>query len=400
MEEIAQNNMLKMLYNNLLYETMVRWSKSKNRAFIACFKDVLKEKGYDYKKEGLDTRFVLCKVINYLNSTIIAKLICYAYEIILLDEDSLNLLKKSDIFKTKDKTFVSEDITSDYQLINFIRNAISHNNDFNDNLYVYSDIDENYTFRLNKEGQENSSVVINKRVLIDLLCEYVENSKMYKIYNSRLVINLDNIVKSSNNNQLINIQLDDSGKFIDLDDNQRKVIEWLVNDIKNNKSLNMDFVKLHYPYKQNIVNNYLNALDFNFFINGIYECRGNTFYEYLYEAGKLGLIESRKQYVTKDLTIMYRVNRLFQMFSTTDNKFISENLDGVISFNKYNKLRNSIIHGTYFIDFEGNIYIYDAPRNKKQEENLKFVDVITKEDFISIIDAFSAKKYDKKNIKK
>ena len=403
MDELMKDNMLKILYNNLIRETMVLWSKSKNKSFLVCFKEVMKNRGFKWEQSGLNIRYILRKLINYLNSTTIAQIICYAYEIILLDKNIVEAMKQNAKFKEKKGIHASEDIENDYQFINCIRNAISHNNDLDKSSYTYSDLDENYTFILNKEGKECSKIIINKKDLTDFLDECVTSSELYKMYSTNLALYLDNIHSSSpvsKNIPYMKLKSKESKNFIEPDENQSKVIEELVEYIRENHLINPYFIKLYYPYKQNAINNYLGALDFFCLMEEIYFSRTSTFLEYINNVGELGLLNQRQLKVIEDLTNMFMTNRIFQIFTTTNNQFIKESLEGVLPFDKYNKLRNAIIHGTYYRDFNGNLYFYDAPRGKKTEEYLKFVDVFSKDDFIVMSNAFFAKKYDKENYKK
>ena len=77
---------------------------------------------------------------------------------------------------------------------------------------------------------------------------------------------------------------------------------------------------------------------------------------------------------------IFIVNRMFQTFSSTDNEVLNY-AKGIFEFNRFNKIRNSLMHGTYYKDFYGNYYFYDAPRGKKSEEKLKFLDKMTIDEF-------------------
>ena len=304
-------------------------------------------------------------------------------------------MKENAGFKGKEDLFVSEDITNDYQLINFIRNAISHNNDLENNLYLYSNVGGVYTFTLNRAGQENSKVVINMRNILDFLSEYLNSSELYKTYDMSILVNQDNImsVKSINDSsKFIKLKFNDSEEFIKPDEMQERALIDIIKYIKKNNLLNFEFVRRYYPYKQNVVNNYLQSIDFFAMMDELYFNRSKTFNQYIDELGKIGMLKNRKLKAIEDISDLFMLNRMFQIFSTNDNKFIKESSEGVLSFERYNKLRNAIMHGTYYRDFSGNLYFYDAPRGKKDEENLKFIDVFSRDDFTAVSNAVCVKK--------
>ena len=155
------DNMLKLVCNNIIRESIVEWSRSGGKSFVVCFENVAKKRKINFKQCGGSKREVLGQMINYLNSTTFAQIICYAYEIVLMDEKVIARMKESSDFRKDIGIYATEDISNDYEFFNFIRNAISHNDDLGDNLYVYSPTELNYKFRLNKKGKENSEIIIN-----------------------------------------------------------------------------------------------------------------------------------------------------------------------------------------------------------------------------------------------
>ena len=155
--------------------------------------------------EGLSARDTLLKVIDALNTTIVAQIACYAFEI--AKETENKDLERAD-FKNKEYIFASDDITTDFQLLNFIRNAISHNDDLGDNVrYTFSQDDRLYTFTSNKEGQE-SKVVIWKHSLVTFLSDYIISLNCLKDFNLKPEINMDNVYSKK--------RIDEVEKFIGL----------------------------------------------------------------------------------------------------------------------------------------------------------------------------------------
>ena len=146
----------------------------------------------------------------------------------------------------------------------------------------------------------------------------------------------------------------------------------------NNKGT--DNFNFFYPYKQNVLNNFLRTSDFYHMLNCLYILRGETFNSYLEKTSRYtpsGLKEIKN---VGDIASLFLSNRFFQVFSTTPNKVFQENIAKTSEEIKLSKLRNAIMHGTYYKDLDAGIYIYDAPRPDKTEEKLEFIDSFTAEE--------------------
>ena len=120
--------------------------------------------------------------------------------------------------------------------------------------------------------------------------------------------------------------------------------------------------------------------DFYYLVTGLYPCRNYTYSEYMKYMLDYGTFNDREIKKQQDIACLFIINRMFQTFSTTNNSVL-DHAKNIFDFNRFNKLRNSIIHGTYYKDFYGNFYFYDAPRGKKTEDKLKFIDKVSIEEF-------------------
>lgn len=383
---MVEESMLRISCNILIHDSMVLWYQSKGESFINCFKKTMEIRGFEWTENGkvidLSTGDALIRVIDALNTTIIAQIACYAYEIANTSKDD----KKSErvSFREKDNIFVSDDISNDYQLLNFIRNAISHNNDMDDELrYAFSQSDRSYTFSLNKEGSENSKVVIGKKELVNFLSDYIISLNCLTASDNLLGLNFKNIYSQcpiTDVEKFIELKNRETGQSIAPDENQSKIISDIVNYLRKNRVEDHKCVKFCYPYKQNVLNNYFRMYDFYYLITGLYSCRNYTYSKYMKYMLDYGTFYDREIRQEQDIPGLFIINRMFQIFSTTNNSVL-DHTKNMFDFNRFNKLRNSIMHGTYYKDFYGTFYFYDAPRDKKNEEKLKFIDKLSIEEF-------------------
>lgn len=382
---IVEGNMQKISCNILIHDAMVLWYNLKNKSFIHSFKETMDLRGFRWEEngevvEGLSARDTLLKVIDALNTTIVAQIACYAFEI--AKETENKDLERAE-FKNKEYIFASEDITTDFQLLNFIRNAISHNDDLGDNVrYTFSQNDRYYTFTSNKDGQE-SKVVIWKHSLVTFLSDYIVSLNCLTNFTQSPVLNLDNIYSNKKIEKVedfIGLKNKETGEFYIPDEHQEKVIRDIITYLRNNKVDKHKCVDYAYPYKQNVLNNCLRMYDFYYLVTGLYRHRQDTYSEYMDYMLKFGTFYDREIKQQQDIPGLFIVNRMFQTFSSTDNEVLNY-AKNIFEFNRFNKIRNSLMHGTYYKDFCGNYYFYDAPRGKKTEDKLKFLDKMTIDEF-------------------
>jgi len=383
---IVEDNFQKISCNILIHDAIVLWYKNPNKSFMDCFKYTMSCRGFMWEENDkildLDPTRTLIKVIDALNTTIIAQIVCYAFEIA---KESKDRDESRCSFKSKKNIIVSEDIESDFQLLNFIRNAISHNDDFKEKVqYSFSQNERFLTFTSNREGKENSKVIIGKHELVCFLSDYILSFNDLNGFSIKPEINLDKVYSNEaidKVEEFIGLRSKANGELLIPDENQISVLKNIVEYLRGHKVESLKCVEYRYPYKQNVFNNYLRAYDFYYLITGIYRNRYSTYSQYMKFLINFGTYYDMADIVQKqDIAGMFIINRMFQSFSSSSTKDL-DNFSKLFDYNSFNKIRNSIMHGTYYKDFEGNFYFYDAPRGKKTEEKLKCIDKLSIEKF-------------------
>lgn len=391
-DNVVEQNIMGLRCNLLLHDALGFWSSGKYGNLSQCLKEIIKIRRFEWVENGkvidLTDDEILLKSIDCLNTTIIAQISCYVYEMATLNPSAL----EGNDFKNIENIIVSDDIDTDYKFLNFIRNAISHNDDNEDKLlYTFSLNNNSYTFLLNKEGCENSKVIIEKQQLMNFISKCLEKCITSKDKEESLGGKLHLIKKNIYSNYPLNDPKDfiefydlETKEFVDVDENQRKIIFDIVEYLRNNNVESHNCVNLCYPYKQNAYNNCLRMYDFYYLISGLYSNKDGSYNEYMKKLLYCGTYYDRADIKQKyDIPGLFLVNRLFHVFSTTKNQDLDNGFT-TMEFERINKLRNSIVHGTFYKDFYGTFYFYDAPRKQKNEKQLKYIDKLTIEDFRSI----------------
>lgn len=389
MVDEAQNNLLKLSYNVLLLDAFAYWATHRDKSFMVCFDHALKEHEVQVQKNGVDfdmpKRDLLKIAVNELKSTAAIQMMCYVYELLYKNYDPSLKYDKKEFDKLKASVFEGPNNFNNEQLLTFIRNSVSHNDDMKEPSYDYSILNEVFTFlpTQKKKNSDSLKVTISEKELVDLIVVYMKNMNEYKQLDYILDIDMDKIKSSKkieNTEDFIKLRNVKTGEILPPDGNQKKVIKELIEGIRVGYIKGTDNFNFFYPYKQNVLNNFLRTSDFYHMLNCLYILRGETFNSYLEKTSRYtpsGLKEIKN---VGDIASLFLSNRFFQVFSTTPNKVFQENITKTSEEIKLSKLRNAIMHGTYYKDLDAGIYIYDAPRPDKTEEKLEFIDSFTAEE--------------------
>ena len=139
MVDEAQNNLLKLSYNVILLDAFAYWATHKDKSFMVCFDHSLKEHEVQIQKNGVDynmpKRDLLKLSINELKSTAAVQMMCYVYELLYKNYDPSLKYNKKEFDKLKTSVFEGPNNFNNEQLLNFIRNAVSHNDDMKEPSY-------------------------------------------------------------------------------------------------------------------------------------------------------------------------------------------------------------------------------------------------------------------------
>jgi len=403
----AQENLVKLSYNVFLLEAFAIWMERKDKSFFSCFQESLRKHQVEFKLDGEMRKFpdreILKVAIDSVKSTAVVQMLCYVYELLYKNYDPALSNDKAEFEKIKVNILHGANNSfNNEQLLNHIRNAISHNDDMDSPCYNYSMISDLFTFLPTKKNRENNStrVTISEKDLADLMVHYIKNINGYKQLDYIIDIDTEKIKSSrsiSRVQDFIKLRNKQTGEIIFPDENQKKVIKELIEQIRSGFIKENDNINFFYPYKQNVLNNFIRISDLYHLLNCLYKLRSEDFYGFIEKSSMYtpsGLSELKN---FGDISSMFITNRFFQIFSTTTNKSLQQTLSETSQYLKLGKLRNAIMHGTYYKDFDAGLYIYDAPRESKTEEELVFVDSFSAQDLemLSMM-LFMAKDYSSK----
>lgn len=132
--------------------------------------------------------------------------------------------------------------------------------------------------------------------------------------------------------------------------------------LKNNKLL------FYYSFKQNSLNNMIRCVELKYAIAILQNNKDLNFIEFInLFKSKLATLANFKLDIINPL----KINLLFQIFSYINIKdllpiFADNNIP-------LRRIRNSVMHGTFFISHEGTVYFYDCETKTKKEDDLTFI---------------------------
>lgn len=385
MIEESKLNFINYIQTYHIYYAFNKWLENQDKSFLYCWKETLRENpitqyDLDHNEVKVEPREYLKITLETLKASVEAQIFCYAFEFLLNNYESSLSLNKQEFNQLKDKILIAPKNFNNDQLLNFIRNAISHNDDLDISLsYSYDRVNQTFTFLPTKKKQNSNSIKItmSQKELFDLLTIYANN--FIRQDNEHFVLDIDmnkvkykaSIMKAVND---MHLRREGSNNIIYPDDNQKKVLYQMVEQIRNGKIVEGESLSLYYPFKQNCRMNFVKFLNFYTLIGDLYNLRSLDYSSYIEEVMKKSPTRILEIKNSLDIENLFITNQFFQIFSTSPNNMIQSKFDKLAQHIKFGKLRNSIMHGTFFFDFKGNLFTYDAPRGEKTEEQLKFVD--------------------------
>ncbi len=377
----ANYNLVKLTYNMTLLDAFTIWMQKSDKSFLACFKESIVNNQVSLKlnNKEVPARDILADAIKSVKSTVVIQTVCYIYEMLYKNYDYGLSKDKATFDRIKNNVLQGNKSFNNEQLLSHIRNAIAHNDDLDTPCYDYDFIREVFTFLPTKKKQTNNStrVIISEEELVTLMVQYIKNISEYKQLNYILDIDIDKIRSKKliyNVEEFIKLRNIRTNEILHPDENQRKIIKQLILDIRDNKIKETDNLNFFYPYKQNTLNNFIRTIDFYHLLNCLKKLRGENLQNFISTASMhtpSGLTELKD---FGDILSMFLSNNLFQIFSTTPNNVLHDQISSELSYIPLNKLRNAIMHGTYYKDINASLYIYDGPRDDKTEEKLEFID--------------------------
>lgn len=169
-----------------------------------------------------------------------------------------------------------------------------------------------------------------------------------------------------------------TNKIIQPDKWQQNAIEFLSDEVKRGTLDQDSRILLQYPFKAGALANLINCIDFQTILHNITNKRMLTFEEFMLmlKTNKRKSLNKFEQFIIiGDMLALFDANALFQIFSTSTTDGLQDKLNKIKKGLDVNKIRNSIMHSTYFYDRDSNIVFYDA--KVKKEEELEFVGALS-----------------------
>lgn len=396
MQNSVEWNISKIIYNILLDDAYSDWLQHPEKSFMTCWKQSLDSHGVVSKKNGKlrNSRDVLKTAIQCVKSTASTQVFCYAYEMLNKNYDSSLKQDKSTFERLKRHILEGPSNFNNDQILNHIRQAISHNDDMAEPHYDYSYMAELFTFLppKKKSPDDTTKVTISQKDLLELIATYFKNINGFKQFDYKIEPNVEKIKSSKpilTTQDFIKLRNLQTNEIIPPDSNQIIVIRDIIKGLRSGEIQENDNLNFFYPYKQNVLNNFIRASDFLHILNWLYPLRSEDYYTFNQKTKEYAPTELSEFKNIGDITTQFTINRIFTVFSTTPNKTLTDGiLSKVASYTDIPRIRNSIMHGTFFKDLNANVYMYDAPPKHKTEEELTFIDKFEYNDLHMISNMF------------
>lgn len=370
MDADKQSNVMSILQLQLLIESLVKWADCSDKGFIACWKNNLKTSKYvsfdvdSTKEEWIKChgRDLLKTITTHISNQAIVQAFVYAYESINKNYLQFQGEEKQEFAKLR-KRAIQGNLNND-QILNVIRQSIAHNDD--EGTPNYSADLENGIFRFSLRGS-SESIEITTEDMLKTLTYYITNIIDQKKEDLGVFYNFSAILNNQNKDiEDLIVLCQRDGETISPDEHQKNALRHVIQNIQlGNAKLSTAY--RNYPFRNNNFNNSMNALALNSFMSLLNDCRGKNLSEMFDSSiAKNNLVLSTFTRLSEPLSLLFS-NLLFTIFSSTNTKAIEQCSSVVGIHGDMRRVRNAIMHGTFYYDNKEGFEFYDGKRKVEQE---------------------------------
>ena len=179
--------------------------------------------------------------------------------------------------------------------------------------------------------------------------------------------------------ELLKLTNRETGKKIPVDKRQKEVLDGIVERVRDDGFIPNCTLKLFYPFKSNAFNNNARMTVLSIYIKDLIDyhyCNNEEFYEKCRFEKYHALSDCTKP---KDTLSVFMANMLFIICANFKIEDIQECMDKIRPSVNMARIRNAIVHGTFFHDKDMGLHFYDD--KSKEEDDLKYVGNL---DFVEI----------------
>lgn len=395
MEKDKVFNVVSGIYTALLASTLQVWKNNPHKSFLACWKDVLmscdgitfsnnESKSEMVKKYGRD---MLAEAVGYSSNFAVAQAFAYANELVSKNYTQFEGEDRK-AFANLKRSFLEGNLNND-QILKVIRQSMAHNTDEGRPNFYYDSTNQKFVFQLNNNKEV---ITISPEQLTDVMGLYLKNMVSKKESEYMILLKLKDILegKSSKDSEQIQLISKKDKKFITPDEYQKETLAMLSNYIKCRQFVPKQQNLYFYPYKENSFTNCLKSLGTKYFLQKIYCGRMKGMDEFFDENNFQSLPAFEDCCNIQDYSSFIFANLIFQIFSTTPPSVIQECFESINPDINVQRIRNAIMHGTYFYNKNDRFVFYDG--REKQEDKLTFVGTLCFEEVYLLLDRIMHKK--------
>lgn len=398
MQKDKIQNLLISLYTTEIVMALARWQKNYDKSFLSQWHDHFNidsfthifdsETKEEVIKDKSSSRQILKEYLHHVSNSLIVQSFVYAYDNMkwnLKDFDG-NAKKELEFIKS----IISDQEIEDSRLVNFMRNDIAHNDDVDSPIFTYDYSNEVLHFG-SKDNSRNVDIPIN--LLIRLMRLYNDHIEELRSAKYAVLIQTDKLreKKKCSSGDIFQLVNTDSGEKIFPDEHQQHALDQITDRIKQGVFIPHKMSAEFYPHKDSSINNLCNLTKTSIMLDNLYLRRADDsrcFGEYIF--GKYGKSFGDMNSI-KDMIFPILSNLLFQIFSANPNSFLQKCTDDAGININIQKVRNAVMHGTFFYDRDNSLVFYDDVQ--KLEESLKYEGTLRLEDIFNFFEQFKKNKF-------
>lgn len=400
MQKDKQINAFSIIQMKILIESIIEWGKSPDKPFLTCWNNSISNSKYiDYEnaetKEGwiVDNGIDLLESISHhLSGITILQAFNYFYDRINNNYKQFEGVDQQNFAELKRK-FVQGNLNND-QILKVIRHSMSHNDDENTPNYKIDLSSGTFRFCLNNAKE---SIDIEDKDILNLMTYYLSNIIEDRNNSFSVCYDYVNILNKTNADISDKIILyNKSGQKYQPDSYQKSALEKTVSRLEKGEFCYYPIMP-YYPLKNNSVTNIMNSMGANILINLLnVEKFSNIREMFSLPIIRHNIILGSCIKVLDLLSLLYS-NLLFIIFSSTNIDNVKKSAENIGLNVDIRRIRNAIIHGTFFYDNDKSYYFYDD--RVKCEDTLQYIGTLSFQEIsklASSVSAFKIKDIDNK----
>ena len=392
MEKEKVNNAIIIEYDLLLARALMLWEKKNKKSFLTCWREALEESssfGFyapeshkEVKMPKNFERIALKAGVDRVTDFVALQSFSYLYEVLKdnhkeFDGDDKNYFEK---FKNEIVSNSNDNLEDVDKIIRAIRNSLAHNDESGIARVEYEPFERQFTIHFNNMQESITLYGYQLFKLMEVLSRnVVESQSQQHVLMPSLLIDYDIDEPVEKLFRLVDVEKE---KLVPPDEHQKEALSGILDRIRSGAFYPNYRLNLFYPFKGNAWNNSVKISSLMVFIRDLQNLKDFD------RAGFERRENYSKYYALDDCTCaldevsLFMSNMLFILCANNKADVLQSCVEDIDNSLNMRRIRNSVIHGTFFHDKKNGFHFYDG--KKKTEDDLSYVGYLSFDNIVNL----------------